>query len=79
MDEVNICRVHFPRFNDERVIFRMLVFWAHLTSACFSFLMIQNNLVRASIVASLTSSLRDLEKLYLEMFALVSFQETNCA
>lgn len=27
MDEVHICRVQFPRFNDERVIFRMLVFW----------------------------------------------------
>lgn len=39
MDEVNICRVQFPRLNDERVIFRMLDFLAHLTSVCLSFLM----------------------------------------
>lgn len=80
MDEVNICSVYFPRLKDEGVIFRMLVFWARLTSARLSFLMTKNNPVRAPVVASLTSSLRDLEKFnYLDMFALVSFQETNCA
>lgn len=46
MDEVNICRFHLPRFNDERVIFRMLVFGAHLTSLCLSFLMTYNILGR---------------------------------
>lgn len=73
-------QLYFPRLKDEGVIFRMLVFWARLTSACLSFLMTKNNPVRAPVVASLTSSLRDLEKFnYLDMFALVSFQETNHA
>lgn len=73
MDEVNVCRVQFPRFSDERVIFRILVS-GPLGLVCLSFLShdIEQSSGRAYRV-SFISHLRDLEKSnYLEMFALVS-------
>lgn len=63
MDEVKTCRVQFPRFNDERFIFRVLVFWPIWLPFAFPFSW-QNNLIReqAHMVRSLASSLKDLEK-----------------